>query len=89
MNAAIRLMKENKKREIFRDKRQEVLDQLKSKQTYTRSRVKIKFPDGFVIQASFGAKETVQDVYDFLKECLLTPDRKFYLFETPPKRILT
>jgi hypothetical protein len=59
MGAAIRLMQENKKREVFRDKRQIILDQLKNKQTYTRSRVKVKFPDGWVIQASFGAKETV------------------------------
>lgn len=87
-NAAIRLIQENKKREVFRDKRQIELDQLKNKGEYTRTRIKIRFPDQFVIVASFGAKETVQDVYDFVKENLMTVDRPFHLFETPPKRIL-
>jgi hypothetical protein len=41
-----------------------------------------------VIVASFGAKETVQDVYDFVKMHLQTQERTFILFETPPKRVL-
>lgn len=59
MGAAITLIKENKKKEIFRDKRQIQLDQLKNQGSYTRGRIKIRFPDNFVIVASFGAKETV------------------------------
>jgi len=31
----------------------------------------------------------VESVYDFVKECIVHKDRPFYLFETPPKRILT
>ncbi len=89
MNAAISLIRENKKREVFRDKRQIQIDQLKSQGSYTRSRVKIRFPDNMVIVASFGAKETVQDVYDFVKSHLLVPERAFILFETPPKRVLS
>ena len=41
-----------------------------------------------VIVASFGAKETVQDVYDFVKSQLAVSERAFILFETPPKRVL-
>lgn len=89
MNSAINLMKENKKREAFRSKRSELLEQEKNKGNFTRSRCKIRMPDAFVIMASFGAKETVQDIYDFVKEHLVNKDREFILFETPPKRILT
>jgi len=87
-NAAFALIKENRKKEVFRDKRQEMLDSLKNKDAYTRSRLKIRFPDNFVILASFGAKESVQDVYNFIKDNLVTQDREFYLYETPPKRVL-
>jgi len=46
-------------------------------------------PDNYVIVASFGAKETVQDVYDFVKSYLVNQTRVFHLYETPPKRIVT
>lgn len=88
MNAAFNLIKENRKREVFRDKRAEQLESLKNKGAYTRSRIKIRFPDAFIIVASFGAKESIRDVYDFVRENILTNERPFYLFETPPKRIL-
>jgi hypothetical protein len=66
-----------------------MLEQERNKGQYTRSRCKIRMPDAFVIVASFGAKETVQDVYDFVREHLVNKDREFILFETPPKRVLT
>lgn len=70
MNAAINLIKENKKREAFRDKRQIMLDKMKDQASWTRGRIKVRMPDDFVIVANFGAKETVQDVYDFVREHL-------------------
>ena len=83
------MIKENKKREVFRDKRQMELNQLKKQKSFTRTRVKLRFPDGFVMLASFGAKEYVRDLFEFVRENLVTPDRKFILFQTPPKRLLT
>ena len=55
---------------------------------HTRTKIRIKFPDGYILQGTFGAKEKVKDVVAFVKENLGTPDRPFYLFETPPKRVL-
>ena len=46
-------------------------------------------PDGYILQGTFGAKEKVKDVFDFVKDCILVKERAFYLFETPPKRVLT
>ena len=46
-------------------------------------------PDGYILQGTFGAKEKVKDVFDFVKDCILLKDRQFYLFETPPKRVIT
>ena len=46
-------------------------------------------PDGYILQGAFGAKEKVKDVFDFVKDCILVKERKFYLFETPPKRVLS
>ena len=45
-------------------------------------------PDGYILQGTFGANEKVKDVLDFVEYCLLDKERAFYLFETPPKRVL-
>jgi hypothetical protein len=57
---------------------------------HTRSNVRIKFPDGYLLQGTFGALETVQDIYDFVGEQLFIPpsERQFYIYETPPKKVL-
>ena len=55
---------------------------------HTRSTIRVKFPHGYILQGTFGALETVQDVINYVKENLEQPTRKFYLYETPPKRIL-
>jgi tether containing UBX domain for GLUT4 len=86
---AINLISENKKRENFRDKTQIKLDQAKNMHTFTRSRVRVKFPDGFILEGNFGGKETVGAIYEFVGQNISDSDRSFILFETPPKRILT
>ena len=87
--AARMLINENKKKSVFRDATQEKLDRVRGQTQFTRSRVRVKFPDGFVIEANFGARENFQAVYNFIRENLNDRTRAFYLFETPPKRKLT
>ncbi|GJQ14481.1 hypothetical protein GpartN1_g6272.t1 [Galdieria partita] len=49
--------------------------------------VRVKFPDGIYMEASFHVKDTLESVYQLLK-CLLWPHihRDIYLFTTPPPR---
>ena len=54
---------------------------------HTRTKIRVKFPDGYILQGTFGAKEKLGDVITFIQEQLATPERKFYLFETPPKKL--
>ena len=88
IGAAIRLISENKKRENFRDKTQMQLEQARSQHSFTRSRVRVKFPDGFILEGSFGGRETIGAIYEFVQQNISESGRSFYLFETPPKRIL-
>ena len=71
IGSAIRIMQENKKREAFRDRTQEQLDNVRNQASSTRSRVRVKFPDGFVLAGSFGGRERVQAVIDFIQENLM------------------
>jgi len=46
-------------------------------------------PDGYIISATFGAKEKISDVFEFVKNSIVHKHREFSLYETPPKRYLT
>ncbi len=85
---ALKFLAENEKNMKFRNKRQEELDKLQKQQVYTTSLIRIRFPDEYVLQGTFGALEKIDDVYQFVKERLVFQDRQFYLYETPPKKIL-
>ena len=85
---ALKLISDNAKNEKFRDKRTIELDRIKKLAHHTRTKIRVKFPDGYILQGTFGALEKVSDVLEFVKENLATKDRQFYLFETPPKRKL-
>ena len=45
-------------------------------------------PDGLFVQATFDVREKVQKIKDFIKDNLSQSARDFYLFETPPKRVI-
>jgi len=88
--SAMKFLAQQEKNSKFQNKRYQELEKLVNSPHHTRSNIRIKFADGYILQGTFGAKETIKDVYDFVAENLFyTPDeRQFYLYETPPKRIL-
>jgi len=55
---------------------------------HTTALIRVRFPDDYCIQGTFGALEKVADVYQFVKDHLYTPERPFYLYTTPPKKEL-
>lgn len=85
---ALRFLAENEKNQKFRNKRQEELDRLQKQQVYTTALVRIRFPDDYVLQGTFGALDRVDSVYKFVRENLYFGDREFYLYETPPKKVI-
>ena len=66
-----------------------MFEKLQKQPVYTTALVRIRFPDDYVIQGTFGALEKVENVYAFVKEHLFLKDREFYLYETPPKKVLS
>lgn len=86
--AALQFLGEQKKKENFSDRLSKELEVVKRKAHHTRTKVRIMMPDGYILQATFGAAEKVQAVIDFVHQNIVHKDRPFYLYETPPKRIL-
>ena len=49
----------NHKNSKFRDRRTEMLDNVKRQAHHTRTKIRVKFPDNYVLQGTFGGKETL------------------------------
>lgn len=75
MTEGLRKLEENKK----------ILNQLAA---YKNCAVRIQLPDRHVIQTKFSTVEKIGAVKEFLKTFLINPEIEFYLFVTPPKKIL-
>ena len=78
---------QREKSQNFQNKRRNELEKLRNQAVFTRVAVKIKFPDGFVLEGSFAFTETMQDVYFFVMS-FLQYDKEFYLFTTLPKKVI-
>ena len=50
--------------------------------------MRVRFPDDYVIQGTFGALDRLDQVYKFVKEHIFLQNRDFYLYETPPKKVI-
>ena len=81
------LISQREKSQNFQSKRKNELEKLKNQTVITRVTVKIKFPDGLLLEGSFAFQETIQDVYFFVMS-FLEYDKEFYLFTTLPKKII-
>ncbi|GAB1599081.1 tether containing UBX domain for GLUT4-like isoform X1 [Argonauta hians] len=55
---------------------------------YKTARIKICFPDHLILQGTFHPKETVASLYQFVRENLEDSNISFYLYMSPPKKIL-
>ena len=86
--SALKFLGENAKNQKFGNKRLQEYNKLRGKKVYGTTIIRVKFPDGLVLQGKFGAREKISVIYDFVLENLLVKDRDFILYKAPPKKIL-
>ena len=89
LRAALAFMKDQEAKEVFRDRLARELEKEKGKAHHTRTIVKIKFPNDYILQAVFGLREQIKDVYEFVNSMLVDKDREFILYTVPPKMVLS
>eukprot|EP00041_Stephanoeca_diplocostata_P008900 m.133123 g.133123 ORF g.133123 m.133123 type:complete len:559 (-) comp17527_c0_seq1:161-1837(-) len=71
---------------LTRALRQKLADEKEAK--YKHARIRVYFPDDYILEASMHPKETIHALMQCVRECLENPSAKFYLYTTPPKRTL-
>jgi len=50
--------------------------------------IRVHFPDGFVVEATFKSTETMTDLMEVVRKVIGRPDLPFYLYTTPPKKLI-
>uniref|UniRef100_A0ACD5V6N8 Uncharacterized protein n=1 Tax=Avena sativa TaxID=4498 RepID=A0ACD5V6N8_AVESA len=52
----------------------------------TKAVMRVRFPDGYILEAEFHPSETVHSLVDLLMKVIARPDLPFYLYTVPPKK---
>ncbi|KAJ0111019.1 hypothetical protein Patl1_02943 [Pistacia atlantica] len=56
--------------------------------SYMQAVIRIRFPDGHTLEATFHPSETIQSLVDLLMKVVARPDLPFHLYTTPPKKVI-
>jgi len=62
----MKFLGEMERKSKFQNKRHAALEKLVNSPHHTRSNIRVKFPDGMILQGTFGALETVSAIYEFV-----------------------
>ncbi|KAM0926186.1 hypothetical protein ACQ4PT_003710 [Festuca glaucescens] len=52
----------------------------------TKAVMRVRFPDGYILEAEFHPSSAVQSLVDLLMKVIARPDLPFYLYTVPPKK---
>ncbi|XBI56723.1 hypothetical protein VPH35_038260 [Triticum aestivum] len=52
----------------------------------TKAVARVRFPDGYILEAEFHPSEMVHSLVDLLMKVIARPDLPFYLYTVPPKK---
>ncbi|XP_022632637.1 plant UBX domain-containing protein 1 isoform X3 [Vigna radiata var. radiata] len=54
----------------------------------TKAIIRVRFPDNHTLETTFHPSETVQSLIDVLTKVIVLPEEPFYIYTTPPKKIM-
>ncbi|CAN4082326.1 unnamed protein product [Withania somnifera] len=52
----------------------------------TKAVIRVRFPDNYILEATFHPSETIQNLLDLLVKVVAHPELPFYIYTTPPKK---
>ncbi|KAI9072520.1 hypothetical protein K1719_045529 [Acacia pycnantha] len=54
----------------------------------TKAVIRVRFPDNHTLEATFHPSETLQSLVDLLMKVIAHPEQPFYIYTTPPKKLI-
>ncbi|CAK66203.1 unnamed protein product (macronuclear) [Paramecium tetraurelia] len=73
----------------FASKRKKEYEELLNKPIFCKTDIRVQFPNSMIVQAIFGPLETLQALYDLIKDMLVNSNLEFYLYTSPPPLRMT
>ncbi|XP_015063273.1 plant UBX domain-containing protein 1 isoform X2 [Solanum pennellii] len=52
----------------------------------TKAVIRVRFPDNYILEATFHPSETIKSLLDLLVKVIAHPELPFYIYTTPPKK---
>ncbi|KAG5082800.1 hypothetical protein JHK84_052838 [Glycine max] len=50
--------------------------------------IRVRFPDNHTLEVTFHPSETIQSLIDLLTKVIAQPEQPFYIYTTPPKKVI-
>lgn len=85
----MRTLKNSLQSDRFKLKSRTEYENLIKTPIYTKADIRIKFPNEIILEGIFLLRETIGDIHNFIKDCLINPNEKFYLSTSPPLKRYT
>ncbi|KEH25430.1 hypothetical protein MtrunA17_Chr6g0458911 [Medicago truncatula] len=54
----------------------------------TKAVIRVRFPDNHILEATFHPSDTIKSLIDLIDKEIAQPDKPFYLYTTPPKKLI-
>ncbi|XP_031480536.1 plant UBX domain-containing protein 1 [Nymphaea colorata] len=83
-----RILSSRKEDKVLKTRKIREEEEAARRSKFTKAVIRIRFPDGYIVETKFHPTETVASLMEFVKKIIAQPDIPFYIYITPPKQQL-
>ncbi|XP_044465069.1 plant UBX domain-containing protein 1-like isoform X2 [Mangifera indica] len=83
-----RLLATKKQENFLKTRKIREAEEAARRSKITKAAIRVRFPDGHTLEATFHQSETIQNLVDLLVKVVARPDLPFHLYTTPPKKLI-
>ncbi|XP_019451508.1 PREDICTED: plant UBX domain-containing protein 1-like [Lupinus angustifolius] len=83
-----RLLATKKEDKLLKTRKIREAEEAARRSRITKAVIRVRFPDNHTLEVTFHPSETIQSLIDFLTEVITKPEQPFYIYTTPPKKLI-
>ncbi|KAI4350565.1 hypothetical protein L6164_005012 [Bauhinia variegata] len=83
-----RLMATKKEDKFLKTRKIREAEEAARRSRLTKAVIRVRFPDNHTLEAKFHPSETLQSLIDLLVKVIAQPELPFYIYTTPPKKLI-
>ncbi|KAI9076076.1 hypothetical protein K1719_042010 [Acacia pycnantha] len=83
-----RLLATKKEDKLLKTRKIREVEEAARRSRITKAVIRVRFPDNHTLEATFHPSETLQSLVDLLMKVIAHPEQPFYIYTTPPKKLI-